>query len=400
LFIENTEIGIVSFNRNYEYKEINSRFCGMVGFDRYEILKKDFPEPFWPSPFYSKSMNDIDTFMQLGFLRLETFFQRKNNTFFPVQLNGSIIPSQKESSVEFIFLIEDISEKKKKEREFKLSQEMLLSLNNKLEKLVKKRTRQIQQVMNQKNEFINQLGHDLKNPLTPLMTMMPILHNEAPNDKTREIISRLDRNVQFMKNLIVSTVELAKLDSMDIPLSFESINLKREIDKILQSNFSLPNNKNIQIVNDVDENIILDADTIRLNELVNNLVSNSLKYGKKDGSVTITGKQLDNKTVQFQIKDDGIGMSPEQVADVFKEFFRVNQQNSIFKSSGLGMSICKKIVERHGGSIHCESEGLGKGTTFTCFLPKNHQIFEDDVVDVKAEQNTDVPSQNKRKLSV
>lgn len=395
MFIENADVGIVCFNKKFEYNEINSRFCGMVGFDRHEIINNYFPEPFWPSPFYSKSMNEIDTFIQLGFLKVETFFRRKNNTFFPVQLNGSIIPSDNESKIEYIILIEDVSEKKKKEREFKLSQEMLLSLNNKLENLVKERTQQLQQVMKQKNEFINQLGHDLKNPLTPLMTLIPILHSEASDDKTRDIISRLDRNVQFMKNLIISTVELAKLDSMDIPLFLKSINLRDEIDQILQSNFSLPNNKNIHIENDVDDSVILEADKVRLDELINNLVSNSLKYGKENGHVTIQGKQLDSdsETVQLKIRDDGIGMTSEQVENVFKEFYRVNQQNSTFKSSGLGMSICKKIVERHGGSIYCESEGLGKGTTFTCIFPKSHQFFEDENINFKFEKEGDIHSQ-------
>jgi signal transduction histidine kinase len=227
---------------------------------------------------------------------------------------------------------------------------------------------------------------------------MPVLYNQVSDDNTRDIISRLDKNVRFMKNLIVSTVELAKLDSMDIPLSYDSINLRKEIDQILQSNFSLQNNKNIHIENDVDENVVLDADKIRLNELINNLVSNSLKYGKENGYVKISGKQIDAKNVQLKITDDGIGMSSEQVKNVFKEFFRVNKRNSTFKSSGLGMSICKKIVERHGGSIYCESGGLGEGTTFTCIFPKNHQIFEEDEIDVQLDSNRDNVSNNDNEL--
>ena len=344
----------------------------MTGFDRHDLFKSTFPDPFWPSPFYVKSLDDIDSFMQLGFLRIETLFQRKNNTFFPVQLTGSIIPETETSSVEYIVLIEDISQKKKKEREFQLSQDMLITLNNKLENLVKKRTRQLRTVMKQKNEFINQLGHDLKNPLTPLMTFLPIIYDKVPDKKSKDIVTRLNRNVEFMKDLIVNTVELAKLDSVDIPFSYESINLQEEINTIIQANFSLSNNKNIQITNKVDDNVIFEVDKIRFKELIINLLTNAMKYGKENGLITIFGNKSNNEMVEMKIIDDGIGMNPNQVENVFKEFYRVNQNKSTFKSTGLGMAICKRIVERHGGTIYCESEGIGKGTTFCCYFPINH----------------------------
>lgn len=352
----------------------------MIGFDRFEILEQTFPDPFWPSPFYSKSMNDIDIFMQIGFLKIETFFQRKNNTFFPVQLDGCVIPNKKESTVEYVLLIEDISEKTKKEREFKMSQDMLVSLNNKLENLVKKRTQQLQKVMKQKNEFINQLGHDLKNPLTPMMTFLPILYDKVSDEKSQKIIETLNRNVHFMKELIVDTVDLAKLDSADIPLTFENINLKQEIDHMLQSNFTVLNKKNIRIFNNVDSSLFIDVDRLRLKELIINLVSNSLKYGKENGSVIIQGERYDDINIELKIIDNGIGMNPDQVEGVFKEFYRANQKNSTFKSSGLGMSICKKIVENHGGSIYCESEGIGEGTTVSCILPIKNKSVDNPLI--------------------
>ena len=373
----------------------------MIGFDRNELLEYTFPEPFWPSPFFSKSINDIDTYMQMGFLKIETFFQKKNNTFFPVFLTGSAIPEKEKSDAEYIILIEDISEKKKKEREFKLSQDMLISLNNKLENLVKKRTQQLQQVMKQKNEFINQLGHDLKNPLTPMMTFLPILYDKVSDEKCKEIISTLDKNVRFMKDLIVDTVELAKLDSVNIPLSFENINLRKEIDDILQSKFTFLNKKNIEIENNVNADLFIDVDKLRINELIINLISNSLKYGKENGSVTIVGDKLDDRNIELKIVDDGIGMSTDQVESVFKEFYRVNQKNSTFKSSGLGMTICKKIVEKHGGSIYCHSEGVGKGTTVGCILPiKNSMIEEENNTQIESSISSEMERKSNSEVVV
>ena len=113
LFLENTNIGIFSFNQNSEYQEINSRFCGLIGYDRQELFEYKFPEPFWTSNFFQKVEQEIKTYRQTGLLSIESFFCRKNKTFFPVSLAGSVIPYYEDNNVEFVILIKDISEKKK-----------------------------------------------------------------------------------------------------------------------------------------------------------------------------------------------------------------------------------------------------------------------------------------------
>lgn len=398
-FIENADVGIFSFNNENDYKEINSKFCGMIGYDRNEMFDYKFPEPFWPIQFYSRVKDDIELYKQTGLLKIETFFRRKNDTYFPVYLSGSIIPKSGDYDVEYAILMEDRSEQKKAEREFKLSKGMLVSLNNKLEKLVKKRTKQLQLVMKQKNEFINQLGHDLKNPLTPLISLIPVLYKKTPDDECKEIIAILKRNVAYMQNLIVNTIELAKLDSLKIPFSFELVNLKQEIDSTIRNNFkeidsiihdnlTMHNEKNITIFNRVDNDIYIELDKLRLNELIINLVGNAVKYGKENGSVNVIGEKDDDNSIQIKIIDDGIGMNQDQLRHVFNDFYRVNRQNSNFKSSGLGMSICKRIVEKHGGTINCESQGLGKGTTVICILPIKHNLLEDEQITQKMENVT------------
>ena len=94
----------------------------------------------------------------------------------------------------------------------------------------------------------------------------------------------------------------------------------------------------------------------------------------------IYGERKDDNFIQIKISDDGIGMTSDQLQKVFDDFYRANPQNSNNKSSGLGMSICKRIVERHGGTIHCESLGLGRGTDVIIKLPvKPKGADEEDV---------------------
>ena len=379
-------MGIFSFNKEHKYKEINSRFCGMIGYDREELFEYRFPEPFWPQQFYLKTSEEIESYKKNGLLKITTFFCRKDNYYFPVRLCGSVIPGMENNDCEYVIFLEDISDQTKAEREFKLSQEMLVALINKLESMVKKRTEELQLVMKQKNEFINQLSHDLKNPLTPMINLIPVLQKKESNEEYKEIFSVLLRNVNYMRSLIVNTIELAKLDSLNISFSFEPVNLKQEIESIIHDNFLKQKEKNINVTYQSEKDILVYVDKIRFNELIINIVENGIKYGREKGSVIISGEKKDDTSVQIKIVDDGIGMTAEQLQHVFRDFFKVNNQKSTYESSGLGMPICKRIVEKHGGIIHCESEGLGKGTSIIIDLPLKPKALDYHEVTKKMEK--------------
>lgn len=118
------------------------------------------------------------------------------------------------------------------------------------------------------------------------------------------------------------------------------------------------------VVHKIDASIIVEADKLRLVELFNNLITNAVKYTPKgNGTITIDAKQ-DSEFVTVSIRDAGIGMTVAQQGRIFDEFYKADTSRHEMDSSGLGLSICKRIVERHGGQIWAESEGLGKGSTF------------------------------------
>lgn len=381
--MENIELAVFSFNDKNKYNYINSRLCGLTGFEKDEIYSYSFPEPFWPNIFYSKIKNDINFFKSTGKLNIESFFMRKNKTHIPVKIFGSIIPAADNKSKEYMILSENISNQKKAERKLKLSKDMLISINKHLEKKVKIRTKQLQMVMKQKNEFINQLGHDLKNPLNPLENFLPILEQKENEPERKEMIYILKQNVNYIHELVVKMINLAKLDSLDIRFNFEKINAKKEIEEILERNIKYKNKKNIIINHQIEENIYTEVDIIHFHELITNIIDNSIKYGKENGIININCNKLDDKIIQIKITDDGIGMNNKQLQNVFKDFYKLNPIDSTFKSSGLGMSICERIVKRHNGKIWIESSGLGKGTSVFLTLPiKQEPTAEEDIIDL------------------
>ena len=249
------------------------------------------------------------------------------------------------------------------------------ALNKNLEKRIKQRTNEVEQLLKQKDEFINQLSHDLKSPLSPLTILLPILEKKETDPKKIEILQVLKRNVEYMRNIAIKTLELARLNSPKTRFSLEKIDLKNEIQRILQNKKTLFNSKNLEIKNNLTNSLFVKADKLRLEELFSNLLENSVKYSYEKGLITIDVNE-ENDFVKISIKDNGLGMTKNQLKHAFEEFYKADTSRHDFESSGLGLSICKKIVERHDGEIWIESAGLGKGTTifFTLPLYKNMEL--------------------------
>jgi signal transduction histidine kinase/HAMP domain-containing protein len=251
------------------------------------------------------------------------------------------------------------------------TEQEVLKLNKELERKVEERTSKIEQLLKQKDDFVNQLGHDLKNPLGPLVQLLPLLDKHENDPKYKEMIVILQRNVQYMKNLVTKTIELAKLNSPNTAFTFEELNFHDELQEILNDNQFLFNEKQIQINNFIPSNLDFRGDKLRVHELLNNLFNNVVKFSNEKGMVTINSDQNED-FITISIQDTGIGMNEEQLENIFNEFYKADSSRHDFDSSGLGMTICKRIIEKHGGEIWVESEGLGKGTTFYFTLPTKY----------------------------
>ncbi len=237
---------------------------------------------------------------------------------------------------------------------------------------IEKYNKTLEKLLSQKDEFIGQLGHDLKNPLTPLIGLLPIITEQEKDPKLKEHLQLLSSNAEYMKELIFKTLQLAKLRSSNIQFDIQQLNLRDEIDTVLNRQQSLLKQNKINVENMVNEKISVQADRLRLGELLNNLVSNAVKYTpNENGTITIDAVK-DKDLITVSVKDNGIGMTQEQIDRVFDEFYRADKSMSERDSTGLGLSIAKRIVEKHGGKIWVDSPGKGKGTTFYFSLKTGH----------------------------
>jgi signal transduction histidine kinase len=249
-----------------------------------------------------------------------------------------------------------------------VAREQLHILNKNLEERVKDRTKDVEKLLKQKDEFINQLGHDLKNPLGPLINLIPLLEEKENDSAKKEMLTVLHRNADYMKNLVVKTLELAMLNSPNTKFSIEQMKLFEETDQIIENKKILFDENKIRISNKIDHTLYVKADRLRLEELLTNIFENSVKYSNENCQITINAEQTDD-FVKISIADNGIGMTKEQIERIFDEFYKADSARHDIQNTGLGMSICKRIVEKQGGSIWVESPGPGKGTTVFFTLP-------------------------------
>lgn len=249
-----------------------------------------------------------------------------------------------------------------------VAREELSVLNKNLEERVGERTKEVEKLLKQKDEFITQLGHDLKNPLGPLINLIPLLEQQENDPTKKEMLSVLQRNANYMKNLVVKTLELAVLNSPNTKLSLEKLNLFKEVKQIIENKKILFEDSHTKVSNTIDPGLWIMADRLRLEELLTNILENSTKYCSEKCAITISARKEDTFVV-LCLEDNGIGMTKEQIERIFDEFYKADYARHDIQNTGLGMSICKRIIERHGGRIWVESPGPGKGTTVFFTLP-------------------------------
>ena len=303
----------------------------------------------------------------------EWMHKRADGTIFPATVLLNHMKLKDRDILQAV--VRNITEQKRKEKEIikknmdlKVVHKRLSSLNKDLEQKVKERTAEVEKILLQKDEFVGQLGHDLKNPLNPLVNLLPMLEERENDPETKKIFEVLNRNVNHMRNLVFNTIELARLKSSNVKLNIEDTNLLDEINNVIKMNNLLYEENNIEILNKADKNIIVKADKLRLTELFDNLIGNSVKYSPDGGTITIDAKQ-DKDFVTVSIKDTGIGITEGQLSHIFDDFYKVDKARHDFDSSGLGLPICNRIVKKHGGKMWAESKGEGKGTTMFFTLP-------------------------------
>jgi signal transduction histidine kinase len=255
----------------------------------------------------------------------------------------------------------------------------LRQANNELEAKVQARTQELTEknaaleVMNAlKNEFLGMAAHDLRSPISNIESLADLLlesEAEIRSDERLELITMIRQLSQGMMKLLNDLLDIAAIESGKIALQLTPVSIPYYLMEVANYNRLLAERKKISLVTDVAETLPVTAfDQDRIRQVLNNLLSNAIKFSPTHTVVTLEAYRM-AAGVEFSVTDQGPGIQPEDQGKLFGAFQRVGPQPTAGESStGLGLSICKKIVELHGGTIGVEST-VGRGSRFYFTLP-------------------------------
>ncbi len=253
------------------------------------------------------------------------------------------------------------------ERESRGSAQRLSELNEILEK----NTKALSAVDRRKDEFLATLAHELRNPLAPLRNGLQLLKlakdDSALIERTRHM---MDLQLGQMVRLIDDLLDVSRINKDMIELSKELTTLDKVIRQAVETSGPLIDVQQHKLDIDIPgEEILLDADVVRLTQVFANLLNNAAKYTPKGGHIAIKVR-LEGESVAVSVTDNGIGIPADMLSKVFDMFTQVD--SSLERSQGglgIGLSLVKRLVAMHGGSVEAASAGVARGSEFTVRLP-------------------------------
>jgi PAS domain S-box-containing protein len=235
----------------------------------------------------------------------------------------------------------------------------------------KRQEEELRNMLHRRDEFFATLLHELRNPLAPITNALELLGSN-PDDALSVNVARgiIQRQLQQLTRLVDDLLDVTRICRGNVQLQRRTVDLAEIVAVAVESARPLVQLRQHSLTTAVaDRPILLEADPVRLGQVLTNLLINAAKYTPPGGHISIT-IALEGTEATVRVRDNGIGIDPEKLSEVFELFAQVAPRSSASGSGlGVGLAVAKQLVELHGGSISAGSEGNGHGSEFTIRLP-------------------------------
>ena len=350
-------LGTTLMEENYEISMANN------GFQALKLIEKVNPDLI----LLDVLMPDMNGFEVCEKIKEQEKFKDTPVIFLTAKTESEdIIQGFKRGGVDYVtkpFNKEELLIRIKTHIDLKESRDLIIEQNKKLTALNKEKT-----------EILGIAAHDLKNPLSNIKGLAEIIETMVDDLEKEEVVDtakKIRTSSEFMFQIISDLLDVNAIEEGKIKINFEPFNIvdvtNRTIDKYIMK--STEKSINLRFEPQIEESYVM-GDVIKTIQVLDNLISNALKFSPFNGNIWVIVKSdIENKITIVEVKDEGPGISQEDMSKLFGKFAKLtakptNNENS----TGLGLSIVKKLVENMKGNIWCESE-LGKGTSFFLSLP-------------------------------
>jgi signal transduction histidine kinase len=251
------------------------------------------------------------------------------------------------------------------------TQSALAIQNARLFREIEIKSRELAAASQHKSEFLANMSHELRTPLNAIIGFSEVLSERMfgeLNEKQEEYLKDIHASGQHLLSLINDILDLSKIEAGKMELELSDFDLPMTIDNALMLVRERATRRSIEVHTTVDQRLgQIRADERRIRQVLLNLLSNAIKFMPEGGRIEVGAKPVDG-SIEVSVIDTGVGISPEDQEAVFEEFRQVGTAEKKVEGTGLGLALCRKFIELHGGRIWVKSQ-VGAGSTFTFTVP-------------------------------
>ncbi|HDR8941091.1 ATP-binding protein [Burkholderia vietnamiensis] len=221
-----------------------------------------------------------------------------------------------------------------------------------------------------KDQFLAVLGHELRNPLTPISLALELIRNRDGQATPNEI-AIIQRQLDHMVRLIDDLLDVSRITRGKITLKKEAVRLADIVDRAVEVASPLLEQRRHRLHVDTDPEARCHGDPVRLSQVVANLLTNAAKYTLPGGDIAVHAQRGADGSTLIEVHDNGAGIPPDRLQSIFEPFYRIDGDNKQAHGGlGIGLALVRSLVNLHGGTVRADSAGPGRGSTFTIVLPE------------------------------
>lgn len=382
--------------------DMNDASVNVTGVSRENLIGSDFFN-YFTEP--HKARKVYEEVFAKGFVT-DSPLTIKDHKLTDVLFNGSVYKDDQGNVLGVVVVARDITEQKRIEkelREAKVFAELATVNAHEAKSKAESATRIAEDAVKAKQQFLSNMSHEIRTPMNAIIGFTKVILKTDLSDKQKEYLTAIKLSGDALIVLINDILDLAKVDAGKMTFEQVPFKMSMSISAMLHLFETKIQEKNLQLIKEYDEKIpdVLVGDPVRLHQIILNLVSNAVKFTTK-GKITISIRLLkedeDNATIEFSVKDTGMGIPEDKINKIFENFQQASSGTSrLYGGTGLGLAIVKQLVEPQGGTIHVKSK-IGEGSTFSFVL--SFQKTKEMVDDVEEIEELDIELGNIKVLVV
>lgn len=385
---------LVTINTEGKIMDMNKATISITGVTRKKLTGTDFFD-YFTEPQKAREVYQ-EVFAKGSVIASPLTLRHKKGKLTDVLFNGSVYKDDKENVLGVVIVARDVTEQKRIVRESnsaKVFAELATAIAEEAKVRAENATQIAQNAVKSKQQFLSNMSHEIRTPMNAIIGFTKVLLRTDLTEKQQEYLSAIELSGNSLIVLINDILDLAKVDAGKMKFEQTPFNIASSISAMLHLFEPKIQEKNLILIKEYDSKIpkVLIGDSVRLHQIILNLVSNAVKFtshGKITVSVKLIKEDDEKAVIKFSIKDTGIGMEEAKIDSIFENFQQATSGTSrIYGGTGLGLAIVKQLVESQQGSVHVKSK-INEGSTFSFVLSFSKTDAEFEIETEASEPNT------------